>query len=76
MLWFGYPNFVNLFQLGVAILIRDNGKGLLKIMEEKYLGTAKEGRDQLMEDFSTDVYAVVDTLYYSTITFDAQLRKV
>lgn len=60
----------------MAVLIRDNGKGLLKIIEEKYMGITKAGRDQLMEDFSTDVLAVVDTLYYSTITFDAQLRKV
>lgn len=66
----------NLFQLGVTIFVKNNDKGLLKIIEEMRMGTREKNLNSLIDDFSTDVSMTLDTLYYSTIKFDAKLKKV
>ncbi|XP_077295548.1 apolipoprotein lipid transfer particle [Arctopsyche grandis] len=63
-------------KLGIALNIKDNEKGLLKIIEEKYMGIQKKDFNQLIEDFSSDILITLDTLYFDTIHFKANLKKV
>lgn len=51
-------------------------KGLLKVIEEMRLGTRKKNLDSLLDDFSTDILVILDTIYYDTIKFDSNIKKV
>ncbi|XP_075986269.1 apolipoprotein lipid transfer particle [Anticarsia gemmatalis] len=62
-------------KFGIAILLKDNGKGLLDVINEMYTHQSKAPADMILDNFDTRAKVVLDTLYYPTITFDAHLMK-
>lgn len=63
-------------QFGIAILLKDNGKGLLDVLQDRFQHESQAGSDMFIENFDTSARVVLDTLYYPTITFNAHLMKV
>lgn len=61
-------------KFGIAILLKDGGKGLLDVLQEKFQGKSAH-KDMFLENFDTRAKVVLDTLYYPTITFNAHLMK-
>ncbi|XP_026316021.1 uncharacterized protein LOC113227343 [Hyposmocoma kahamanoa] len=61
-------------KFGIAILLKDNGKGLVEVLQEKFKHKT-ELHDTLIDNFDTTGRVVLDTLYYPSITFNAHLTK-
>ncbi|KAI5644619.1 lipoprotein amino terminal region domain-containing protein [Phthorimaea operculella] len=61
-------------KFGIAILLVDNGKGLLDVLKDRFKH-GSQGHDVLIENFDTTARVVLDTLYYPTVTFHAHLMK-
>ncbi|XP_049881187.1 uncharacterized protein LOC126377497 [Pectinophora gossypiella] len=61
-------------KFGIAILLVDNGKGLLDVLKDRFKH-GSGGHDVFIEDFDTTAHVVLDTLYYPTVTFHAHLMK-
>ncbi|KAJ8708722.1 hypothetical protein PYW08_010104 [Mythimna loreyi] len=62
-------------KFGIAILLKDNGKGLIDVLKDRFQHDSKAGHDMFIENFDTRARVVLDTLYYPTITFNAHLMK-
>ncbi|CAH0598289.1 unnamed protein product [Chrysodeixis includens] len=62
-------------KFGIAILMKDNGKGLLDVLQDRFQHESQAGSDMFIENFDTSARVVLDTLYYPTITFNAHLMK-
>ncbi|CAB3225976.1 unnamed protein product [Arctia plantaginis] len=63
-------------KFGIAILLKDNGKGILDVVKEKLQHNSTDPAEMLMIDnFDTRAKVVLDTLYYPTITFDGRIMK-
>ncbi|KAL4716758.1 hypothetical protein ACJJTC_001914, partial [Scirpophaga incertulas] len=61
-------------KFGIAILLHDNGKGLLDVLQERFQHE-RETYDTFIDNFDTSARLDIDTLYYPTITFQAHLMK-
>ncbi|XP_028030625.1 uncharacterized protein LOC114243361 [Bombyx mandarina] len=62
-------------KFGIAILLKDNGKGLVDVLKDKIQNKFDMNSDVFLEDFDTTARVVVDTLYYPTITFHSHITK-
>nr|XP_049706191.1 uncharacterized protein LOC110382727 isoform X1 [Helicoverpa armigera]XP_049706192.1 uncharacterized protein LOC110382727 isoform X2 [Helicoverpa armigera]XP_049706193.1 uncharacterized protein LOC110382727 isoform X3 [Helicoverpa armigera]XP_049706194.1 uncharacterized protein LOC110382727 isoform X4 [Helicoverpa armigera]XP_049706195.1 uncharacterized protein LOC110382727 isoform X5 [Helicoverpa armigera] len=62
-------------KFGIAILLKDNGKGLLDVLKDRFQHDSQVGSDMFIENFDTRARVVLDTLYYPTITFNSHLMK-
>ncbi|CAH2241543.1 jg25523 [Pararge aegeria aegeria] len=61
-------------KFGIAILLVDNGKGLLDVIKDRF--QHKPGSpDMFVENFDTEASVILDTLYYPTITFHSHMMK-
>ncbi|GBP16854.1 Apolipophorins [Eumeta japonica] len=61
-------------KFGIAVLLKDNGKGLLDVLKDSFQHN-KSNPDVFLENFDTVAHVTLDPLYYPTITFDAHLIK-
>ncbi|CAK1589697.1 unnamed protein product [Parnassius mnemosyne] len=61
-------------KFGIAILLVDNGKGLLDVLKDRFQHKPGDP-DMFVENFDTTASVVLDTLYYPTITFHSHMMK-
>nr|XP_034825791.1 apolipophorins [Maniola hyperantus] len=61
-------------KFGIAILLVDNGKGLLDVINDR-LQHKPVNPNVFVENFDTEASVTLDTLYYPTITFHAHMMK-
>ncbi|CAH0714994.1 unnamed protein product, partial [Brenthis ino] len=61
-------------KFGIAILLRDNGKGLLDVIKDRFQHKPGDP-DMFVENFDTEASVTLDTLYYPTITFHSHMLK-
>ncbi|RVE52154.1 hypothetical protein evm_003227, partial [Chilo suppressalis] len=61
-------------KFGIAILLHDNGKGLLEVLQDRFQHE-RNTYDTFIDNFDTSARLDLDTLYYPTVTFQAHLMK-
>ncbi|XP_045507000.1 apolipophorins [Colias croceus] len=61
-------------KFGIAILLVDNGKGLVEVIRD-IMQNKPHDPDMFVENFDTEASVTLDTLYYPTIKFHAHLMK-
>ncbi|CAH2058175.1 unnamed protein product, partial [Iphiclides podalirius] len=61
-------------KVGIAILLVDNGKGLLDVVKDR-IEHKPSDPDMFVENFDTTASVVLDTLYYPTISFHSHMLK-
>ncbi|XP_072946200.1 uncharacterized protein Apoltp [Epargyreus clarus] len=61
-------------KFGIAILLVDQGKGLLDVFRDVY-NHVPQHPDMFVDNFDTAASVTLDTLYYPTVTFHGHLMK-